>query len=52
MSDKKHECKENIHGYIIYIAFDEWRIDDVDDPYYGVYHVKYCPFCGIKLEGS
>ena len=46
---KTHNCSKNI-GYLIYITFDEWRIDSVDDPHYGVYDITYCPFCGIKLE--
>ena len=44
-----HNCEEN-PNYIIYYEFAEWRIDSIDDAYYGIYDITFCPFCGIKLR--
>ena len=51
MTERRHECIENSQ-YDIYYAYNEWRIDSNDDSYYGIYDIKYCPFCGIKLMGD
>jgi hypothetical protein len=48
----QHKCSEQTYEYgeVWMTKEGKWNIFHTWDDYYSIYDIKFCPFCGIKLE--